>query len=623
MPLFCHLCMLFGMLICVGACALAIVNEWKGTLSDLKWIERSQLCIVFLVVLASLILFRAFAMRDFSFATVSDYSDTFMPLFYAVTAFWGGQNGSLLFWLLMVACMGGCMLLLPSYKKLPKNTQLFFWIFFLLIEAFFFLLLTGPSNPFVANSPVPMQGRGLNPLLQNPGMIFHPPLLFMGYAGFTVPVCMALATWLNGDQKSWLFTARNWVLVSWSFLSAGILLGMWWAYMELGWGGYWAWDPVENSSLIPWLVASALLHAMIVGRKQHGLYKTNLFLLVLTLLVCFFGTFIVRSGLIDSVHAFGKGGAGEPLLVFMVALSVLLVFVLIFIPSKGEKLAELWSRQGLLFLTMLILLLVSVLIFTGVLWPVLSQLWSKNSVGLDAGFYNRTILPFFALLLIFFVVCPWLGWKFGLKSGPAIGLGVAAVLFAAGLFGAGMRAVLPLLATTAALVGLGGVIVFWFSQPAAFRSWRNLGIYGLHFGLVLAALGIAVSGPYQQGEEAILQKGESMIVGDFRVKYIDFQEFETQAMRVWEARFEAFDASGKKIGELRPQKRIYRNFRQNFAEVSVLPSLGNELYATLLGFDKNQAISAKVSIHPLVNWIWIGGILLCLFPFLALRLKNE
>lgn len=623
MPLFCHICLLVGMLACLGACAWAALSAWKTELCDLKWIERAQLVITGLVVVVSLILFRALALRDFSFASVADYTDTFMPMFYALTAFWGGQNGSMLFWLLVTTCMGSLTLCLPGYKSLPQSYRLYFWIFFLLIEAFFFLLLTGPSNPFVELSPAPPQGRGLNPLLQNPGMIFHPPLLFMGYAGFTVPCCMAFAGWIHGDQKGWLLSARNWTIVSWVFLSAGILLGMWWAYMELGWGGYWAWDPVENASLVPWISASALLHAMIIGRRQRALYKTNLFLVALTLVLCFFGTFVVRSGYIDSIHAFGNGGVGVPLLIFMLVFVALLVFLLLQFPSQGQKLAHLVSRQGLLFLTMLVLGLVAALVFLGILWPVISQLWSKNAVGLDAGFYNRSILPFFALLAVFFVFCPWLAWKEGAGRRVSLLLGLLFLAVGTSLYLAGMRLFVPLLAASAAISGGLGLLAFLSCQPHLLRSGYGFGVYGLHLGLVLIVLGIAFSGPYQMSKEAILRKGDSVDIDGYRVVYTDFREFETSAMRVWEARFDAFDVDGKKIGTLTPQKRIYRNFRQNFAEVSVIPGLGKELYATLLGFDKEQTISLKISIHPLVNWIWIGGVLVCLLPFLALRRARD
>ncbi len=623
MPLFCHICMLVGMLACLGACAWAALGALKSENVDLKWIERAQLVITGLLILVSLVLFRAMALRDFSFASVADYTDTFMPTFYALTAFWGGQNGSMLFWLLATACMGALTLFLPSYTSLPQGYRLYFWIFFLLVEAFFFLLLTGPGNPFVELSPAPLQGRGLNPLLQNPGMIFHPPLLFMGYAGFTVPCCMAFACWVHGDQKSWLLHARNWTIVSWVFLSAGILLGMWWAYMELGWGGYWAWDPVENASLVPWISASALLHAMIIGRRQRALYKTNLFFIALTLVLCFFGTFVVRSGYIDSIHAFGSGGVGVPLLVFMLAFAGLSVVLLARSPVQGQKLAGLVSRQGLLFLTMLVLGLVAALVFLGILWPVISQLWSQKPVGLDAGFYNRVILPFFALLTALFVFCPWLGWKEGAGKRVSLLLGAGFVCVGVSLWLAGIRLPVPLLAASAAVTGGIGVLVFGACHRRVLRSRHGLGVYGLHFGLVLIVLGIAVSGPYQMSKEAILRKGDSLNIDGYRIVYTDFREFQTSAMRVWEARFDAFDADGQKIGTLAPQKRMYRNFRQNFAEVAVIPALGKELYATLLGFDKNQTISLKVSTHPLVNWIWIGGVLICLLPFLTLRRARE
>ena len=235
---------------------------------SLVWMERIQTISFFLITISSFILFWALGKRDFSFAYVHDYTDEFLPMFYALTAFWAGQDGSFLFWSWVLSILGAVFIYSPAYRELDQKTKVFFWGFYFLVQAFFLLMVTGPSNPFLKLEPAPATGRGLNPLLQNPGMIFHPPLLFLGYAGFTIPACLAFAGWVTGDQFSWMRQARNWVIFAWIALSAGIILGAWWSYMELGWGGYWAWDPVENASLIPWLISTACLHTAIIGRQR-------------------------------------------------------------------------------------------------------------------------------------------------------------------------------------------------------------------------------------------------------------------------------------------------------------------------------------------------------------------
>lgn len=342
--------LLLSMLAAVGLCAYAGMKALKDDFGSVGLLEKGQIGLTAIVLLVSAVLLQALAARDFSYVYVRDYTDTFLPLFYAVTAFWAGQNGSFLFWYLCVAVMGALMIYAPGYSRLDTRTRVYFWIIFYLVEIFFLYALTGPSNPFLKLDPVPTEGRGLNPLLQNPGMIFHPPLLFLGYAGYTIPCCLALASRLSGNSREWLELSRNWNIAAWVFLTAGIILGAWWSYMELGWGGYWAWDPVENASLIPWLAGTAYMHTAIVGRTRKTLMRTNVFMVALTFLLCFFATFVVRSGMIDSLHAFGGSKMGIPLLVFMV-FSLFLTFFVCLVRRQDDptELDDFVSRPGMLF----------------------------------------------------------------------------------------------------------------------------------------------------------------------------------------------------------------------------------------------------------------------------------
>lgn len=603
-----------------GLAGLGCYRAWNGDSGYVRLMERGQYLCTAAIVLTSAILLYALATRDFSFAYVRDYTDTFLPQFYALTAFWAGQDGSFLFWVLCIALFGVFAVLSPGYRRLSPEVRQSFWIFFFLIQGFFLVMLTGPSNPCIELVPAPVEGRGLNPLLQNPGMIFHPPLLFLGYAGFTIPFCLALAIRLAGDNKSWLDASVNWVLVSWIFLTAGIVLGAWWAYMELGWGGYWAWDPVENASLIPWLSATAFLHTSIISRRRGALYRTNFFLVGLTFLLCIFGTFVVRSGIIDSVHAFGGSEVGMPLLWAMLIGLGLTLFVT-FRSHEGEAthLDELWSRPGLLMVAGWILLGVGLIVFLGVNWPVLSTLWSDNPVGLDAGFYNRVCLPLLALLTLALAVCPWMHWKQGVANPSMLAL-VTGVGVAAGLvFGLkGITHPVALLGAAAACMAMTTIVLLFVTQKDVRARRYAWGAYGVHLGVAMMALGVAFSGPYQQAGEAVLEKGGTMTLGEYSLTYDHFREDHTPAMEVYEARLQV-ERDGVRVGTLTPQKRMYRNFSQTFAEVSVIPSLGDELYATLLGFNEDQDVSVKVSINPLVNWIWIGGTLMCLAAFLCWR----
>ncbi|MFW6324086.1 MAG: cytochrome c biogenesis protein CcsA, partial [Desulfovibrionales bacterium] len=340
----------------LGLAGYTIVRLIGGQKADPVHLERGQSGIFLLFLLGSAVLLWALMTRNFSFVYVADYSDRILPLFYAATAFWAGQSGSILFWGLVLSFFGFLWSRSPRYRSLETGTKNLFWVFFLTVECFFLLLLTGPANPFLTYPVAPPDGSGLNPLLQHPGMIFHPPVLFMGYAGFTIPACLAFASVFAKEERSWLRTGRNWSILSWIFLSIGILLGGWWSYLELGWGGYWAWDPVENASLVPWLVSSAFLHTAVIGRRKGALSRTNIFLIGLTLALCFFGTYIVRSGVIQSLHAFGARGLGVPLLALVAGTLLLSGWAAFASQSRDSKeLGHSWSRQG--FMTVIVLTL--------------------------------------------------------------------------------------------------------------------------------------------------------------------------------------------------------------------------------------------------------------------------
>ncbi|NJB67401.1 cytochrome c-type biogenesis protein CcmF [Desulfobaculum xiamenense] len=618
MHLFAHFCLLAAFTVSIALAGLSLYMAWTGRRTASAWSERGQLAVFALIVAASAVLTRALVARDFSFQYVAQYTDTFLPMFYTLTAFWAGQAGSFLFWALSIAACGVFYASTDHYRRLSPETRVWFWLFHSGVQAFFLYILTGPSNPFLELSPAPAQGNGLNPLLQNPGMIFHPPLLFIGYAAFTVPCCLALASWLNGEREEWLPCGRRWVLFAWMFLTAGIILGAWWSYMELGWGGYWAWDPVENSSLIPWLSATAFVHTAIIQSRRNSLHRINVFFIALTFLLCIFATYVVRSGVIDSLHAFGRSELGAPLMFFMLAgLFVALVVTFSNRAADARPLDELTSRPGLLFMAAWLFLALALVVFLGTMWPVISSMWSAKPVGLEPAFYNRVCLPLFALIAVFLVFCPWLGWKGGLRD-KRMFIAVCACLVpaAAFLWFFGVKHPVALVGAVSAVVGIAGIVGLFATQKGMVGNGSMWAAYGVHVGLLLMTLGVAFSGPYKVEAEAVLNPGQSMRIGAYDVRYLDNREITTPAMACYEVRL-AVTRDGKPVGELTPQRRAYRNNDNVFAEVSVIPGLGDEIYATLVGSTREGQASLKLSINPLVNWIWIGGTLMTLFPLLA------
>lgn len=627
MYLFAYFCLLAAMFAAIAGTAYAAWNAWQNRPVRNVWLERAQVAVTALLTVASIILFIAFVRKDYSLAYVADYSDNFLDLFYRMTAFWAGQAGSLLFWAWVTALFGAAFLLAPGYKRLAAPTRQWYWMLFLLVEGFFLLLLTCWSNPFITLTPAPGDGRGLNPLLQHPGMIFHPPLLFLGYAGFCIPGCLGLAQRIAGRQNgelSWVAAARNASLVAWLFLTAGIILGGWWSYMELGWGGYWAWDPVENASLIPWFVGTAFLHTAVLERRRGALPRTNAFLASMALITCFFATYLVRSGVVDSLHAFGKGGVALPLLIFILSWIVLTVIAVYFTPHRDAKqLAGPLSREGFLFMAVWLLIILGVVIILGTLWPLITSIWSDAPVGLDQGFYNRVCLPFFVLLTVLLAVCPFLGWNKGIVRSTLF-FGVVGVFFGvAVMFGlGGMTIPLALLGAAAALAVVVGSLGSLLSDKSLRRRRTAWGAYGVHFGLALVVLGVAFSGPYKVEEDFLMAPGESVVMDGYTFTLKDLHQGETPGMIYLEAQLEV-TRGDKVLGMLKPQRRAYRKFDSPFAEASTIPRMGDELYATLLGLAQDGKASLRLSTHPLINWMWVGGTLMCILPFLGLARPRD
>lgn len=695
----------------------SIASQHSLLSSSLAWGNRAITTVALLTSLTSVILLYAFINHEFIVEYVAQYSDVTLPLFYRVTAFWAGQDGSLLFWAWSVAIGGAVFVLLPAYKELSEHTKLWFCLLFLCIMGFFLILLAVWSNPFDLLDFTPQNGRGLNPLLQNPGMIFHPPLLFLGYGGFVVPGCLAIAQALSGrlfaqkdgglQEASWEHSARPFILAAWSLLTAGIILGAWWAYMELGWGGYWAWDPVENASLIPWLIASAYLHTAVIGSRRGKLQRTNVLLMALTTISAFFATYLVRSGVVQSLHAFGSGSVATPLVIFILAslylalaaiitspgpgqkrpskpiafflhslitilfliiitfnyrgedvpffLTSVFVALLLSLPllyrspnSQGDPLEEITSKEGLLLIVAWLLLALSFIILIATMWPVIidslkanaemlprfiSARLPNNPSGLEAAFYNNTCLPLFALFAALLVVCPFRKWKLtpggsGFSQPKVFAASLLALLIlVVGLWTSGITNPVALLAAAcslAAILGIAGIFAF-NRQLLSVRS--TLAAHGVHIGLLMVILGVAFSGPYQQQHTLVMTRDQVTDAGNYLIKLNQLYEGESQIgadgnpnFRFLEAELLIADKNGKALGMLAPQRRLYTNFEtQTYAEVDTLFSLGNEIYATLLSVDENSRATLMVNINPLVNWLWIGGTIMCLFPFLSLK----
>lgn len=617
-----HAAMLIALVLSLAGSAFACQDAWYAHFNKIKLLERLQCLAAAFVVLASGGLLYALLTRDFSLSYVARYTDSTLPFFYTVAAFWAGQEGSLLFWELLIAVSGCLMLMLPSYKRLSDRHKLYFWMFFMAAQAFFLLLLTAMSNPFATLAIPPEDGQGLNPMLRNIGMVLHPPLLFMGYAGFTVPACLAMGAVMAGEKKAWNAPAHNWVLMSWATLTAGILLGCWWAYMELGWGGYWAWDPVENASLIPWFSATALLHTRVVERKFGYLSRTSVFLVCLTFVLCIFATYLVRSGVVQSLHAFGQGTVGAPLLFGILFSSVLSLIIYYGMPREGfTELPPISSRVGMIVLLVWLFLGLGLIVLVGTIWPVISQLWEPVPTAVNKSFYNVICLPLFTAMAMILAVAPWLGWKDGIwkPQYALVSLAVWAGVFAVGVM-QGIKPYLAVAGVAAAAAVLVTIVLQALAQGKAARTRSFLAAHGAHAAFALIVLGVAISGPFEKTWERILGPGESFSADGYTFTYKDMRKIQTDAMTINEASIEVRKENAI-VGVLTPQQRLYKNYDHPNSEVSTLFSLGTELYATIHDIDDGRLKPLRVSKHPMINWLWIGSILICFLPLLAWRKK--
>lgn len=638
----------------MSVCVLAwqIINEPDHT-REHSWPHISHWVITGLMTLSCIFLLYAFISNDFRLEYVQNYSSKSLAFFYRVTAFWAGQSGSLLFWAWTVALSGLIFPLLPAYKRLTPITRSWYWCFYFAIMAFFLLILTTWSNPFaMVDNPRP-DGFGLNPLLQNIGMIFHPPILFLGYGGFVIPGCLALAQSVriasnlpDEGEPRWAPATRGFTLIGWAMLTAGIILGCWWAYMELGWGGYWAWDPVENASLIPWLAATAYLHTGIIESRRDKLHRTNVFFMAFITVSAFFATYLVRSGVIQSLHAFGATGLGQPFLIF-VALSLLLVCIVCYItPADSEPLDDIWSKEGLLLAVAWVLLALSGIILVATMWPVLVEgaitikdylpafLAAKvpaKPMGLEPPFYNRVCLPLFAFLGVLLMICPNKNWSKGFMDRNNLLLVLGGALFlGVGLCFTGMRNPLALITTATSFAALVGIIMLFINNRNMIKSNPSVIAHGVHIGLLIVFIGVAFSGPYQSENEIILAKGDSVQLGKYNVSLDELYRGNSDISPSGKPYFTYLEASlkvtkdGKDYGFLNPQMRQFPDHEgTNYAEVSTIFGLGDELYATLTRIDSQNRATVHVNINPLVNWLWIGGVIMSLIPFLVLRRRNK
>lgn len=635
----------FSLLIAVLASGYSIIAASVGRSRGRPELVRSAVNTTFavagLLTISLAALLYAFLTRDFQVAYVADYSSRNLPLVYTISALWGGQEGSLLLWAWLLSVFTALVVL----QNRRQNRALMPYVVAVLmaVELFLLLLLTFVTPVFARLDGVPADGLGLNPLLQNPGMIFHPPMLFLGYVGFTVPFAFAVSALITGQLGDvWIRSTRRWTIFSWFFLGLGVLLGAQWAYVELGWGGYWAWDPVENASLMPWLTGTAYLHSVMIQERKNMLKVWNMILIMLTFLLVLFGTFITRSGIISSVHSFGQSALGPFFLGFIVVVlagSIILLLNRLPLLKSTNELDSLISRESSFLFNNLILVGATFSIFWGTVFPIISEAVRGVKITVGPPFFNQVNIPIFLALLFLTGVCPLIAWRKAsgrnLRRNLLLPL-IITLLGGAGLFAVGIRHGYSLLSFTLVIFVLTTIWIEFFRGMRARHDlmsenylkalgmlvWRNRRRYGgyiVHIGMVLIFLGITGSSAFKTEKEVNLSRGESTELRDYTITYETLVQYQTANKDVTAATLSVY-RGGRRLGSLSPAVEKHKGLKEQTAsEVAIRSNLREDLYAILVGYDPDGSEATfKLLINPLVAWIWLGGLVLSLGTILVM-----
>ncbi|HEY2896928.1 MAG TPA: heme lyase CcmF/NrfE family subunit [Gemmatimonadaceae bacterium] len=604
--------------------------------------ERASYATFGFLLLAALGLWTALLHSDFSFRYVASYTSANLPSVYKVTAFWAGQSGSLLLWAFILSGYSA----IAVWTNRSRNRELMPYVTATLsaITLFFVMTLCFGSNPYERLDWIPPDGTGLNPQLQNPGMAIHPPNLYLGYIGTAIPFAFAIAALITRRlDAGWLAAVRRWTLVSWFFNTTGIILGMWWAYVELGWGGYWAWDPVENASFLPWLVNTAFLHSIMVQEKRGMLRKWNVTLVVSAFLLAILGTFITRSGVISSVHSFAQSNVGTWFLTFLVisiAVTAYLVATRLNDLEAKAELESLVSREASFLFNNLLLVGIAFAVLWGTLFPILSEAVTNNKITVGPPFFNKVNIPLGLALLALTGIGPLIAWRRAsaenLKrqfTGPVL----VGITTGAALFAFGMRDFGALVAYTLCGFVTGTIVQeFWkgvgarrrmYSENAVMalvrlvaRNRRRYGGYIVHVGIVIlfaAFAGLA----FKEEFDVTLKGGENYEAVDpygnqWRFVSQGVSRYDELNRQTTAVLLDAF-RNGKRVGVIKTEKRQYMDSRgvptfQPATEVGIMEGIREDVYVVLAGVIGEDTAEMRITFNPLVWWVWYGGLIMAI-----------
>jgi len=630
---------------------LALFGRDAGSMRLGETARRAGIAAFGAVLLAAVVLVLSAFRDDFSIAYIFHHSNRELPAAYKFAVLWSGQEGSLLFWSLLLGGYGSVLRLrYRTDQRLFAHAS----VVIAAVQVFFLMILNFAAHPFaIMEGALPPDGNGLNPLLQYPEMVIHPPMLYLGYVGFTVPFAFALgALIMKYPGEKWIHITRRWTMVTWCFLTIGVFLGAHWAYAVLGWGGYWGWDPVENASLMPWLTGTAFLHSVMMQEKRGMLKVWNMWLIFSTFLLSMLGTFLTRSGVISSVHAFAQSSIGDWFIVFMALTLAACVFF--FVKNKSHlksehKLESLVSRESSFLFNNLLLLVACFTVLWGTFFPILSEWVQGHKVTVGAPFFNRVAVPVALLLLLLTAVGPLLAWRktsieslkrnFLLPAVGAVSIGIAMIILGVrpwedpSYFYATMAAVLSMLVIFTVISEFirGGRVIAGKSQMNLFaamghlwhRNTRRYGGYVVHFGVALVVIGI-LGTPFNKEVEKEMGFGDKINIGPYTLVCQSYtQEDNPNYGNEW-AIINVF-RDGKQVTTMYPERRFYKSSQQPQTLPRIYPSfkqdllLVTDLYLVYEGINETTGRPIiKAHLNPMVPWIWTGLIVMVFGTITAL-----
>ncbi|OCA91066.1 cytochrome C biogenesis protein [Bacillus sp. FJAT-27225] len=589
--------------------------------------------------LAMLSLFYLLGTSQFQFEYVNDYTSSELPVIYKLTALWAGNAGSLLLWTFFLTLY---IVMIVFSRKMKGNPMVPYIMSILMANAvFFFLVLAFVANPFDILPEVPIEGKGLNPMLQNPGMIIHPVTLYLGYVGLAVPFAFAMAALiLKNMDDFWIKMTRRWTIIAWLFLSLGNIFGGQWAYVELGWGGYWAWDPVENASFMPWLTATAFLHSVMIQERKNMLKVWNISLIIISYALTLFGTFLVRSGVLTSVHAFANSNLGLYFLIFMGVAVIGAMYVLMsrynLIKRSAGEFNSYISKESSFLINNLLLVGSAFAVFWGTIFPLVSEAVRGTKVTVGIPFFNATQAPILLGMMFIMAVCPLLAWQRSSLKNLKKNFMIPAILAIAAM------ALMVILGISKAWAVIGyGVIVLLLcthylefhrgvkarrkmtreSIPVALyrlmtKNRRRYGGYIVHLGIAFIAIGIIGSQNYDHETMKTVAIGESIEIDDYRINYDKLDQRSEGINDIVYADLTVFK-NGERLGNYEVEKVFYGNWDQPSSEVALISNAAEDLYIILSAWENDGKATFIVKVIPMMSAMWFGSFLIVIGSLFA------